>query len=763
MKLKHIFYATLFAAALLLPQRQGFAIPAQRGVVVFEQPDGSSFKGYIRGDEFSHISTTLGGEAILQDSEGWWCYALFDAEGRRHCSGVRVGGAASETSLSGSPASLYGASRASIIARSRDIPYEKIGMAARQRRQAVSFLCPDGETPMKKFLREKGARAKETSATKSSAGTKATTKVQKNGIIILAAFKDVPFTYTREDFVKLITQEGYSLNGADGSAVDYFNDMFSSQIDFNFDISEIVTLPKNRKYYGGNDDDGQDLHPEEMIKDACIGADEAGVDFSKYDDDSDGYVDNVFVFYSGGDAAEGAGDDCIWAHAYYIHSGSARIDLVLDDKRIDRYACSAELKKTGDKEFQIARIGTFCHEYTHTFGLMDLYDTDYEKSGGKAEALWHVTALMDGGNANNSANTPPYYNALEREDLGIGTAIPLTNGTHTLRPINESGEYYRLDGPVEGEYFIFECRDNSSKWDKYIGGSGLLVYHIDKSESDAGKSDNYAKSFTAAERWLYNEVNCRPKRQCADLIEADPSTVTEFNGEGYELNYSTISRIYFPSTKTPVLDNSCGLEFTGGGSCTVSISDISLNSDKSVTFTVKGVGAVVKTDVFQTSAIVNITDDSLKENVRMKYWAKNAKDTVELKLTPLSDGRVAALLDSLSTSTTYNVEVRGIIDGKDSLRTTLSLKTLAIESKHPVIAFSSTGRGFDGSFNPGAKLPLRLYNASDAVEVKWYFNGKEINVGEDFYWNVTGSGVLKAVVFYEDGRKIAVMKAITVR
>ena len=760
MKFKHIFYATLFAAAMLLPQNQGFAIPAQRGVIVFQQPDGSSFKGYIRGDEFSHISTTLGGEAITQDSEGWWCYAVFDSEGKRHCSGVRVGGAASGVSLSGSSTSLYGASRASVIARSRNIPYEKIGSAARGRRQAVSFLCPDGETPMKKFLRENGALSKASS--KASAGTKATSKVQKNGIIILAAFKDVPFTYTREDFVNLVTQSGYSLDGADGSAVDYFNDMFSSQIDFNFDISEIVTLPKNRKYYGGNDDDGQDLHPEEMIKDACELAHDAGVDFSKYDDDSDGYVDNVFVFYSGGDAAEGAGDDCIWAHAYYIYSGSARIELTLDGKRIDRYACSAELKKTTEG-FQMARIGTFCHEFTHTFGLMDLYDTDYEKSGGQSEALWHVTALMDGGNSNNLANTPPYYNAVEREDLGIGTAISLTNGVHTLRPINESGEYYRLDGPVEGEYFLFECRDNSSKWDKYIGGSGLLVYHVDKSASDAGKSDNYAKSFTAAERWKYNEVNCRPKRQCADLIEADPSTVTEFNSDGYELSYSTISRIFFPSSKTPVLDNTSGLEFTNGGSCTVSISDIKLNSDKSVTFTVKGVGAVVKTDVFQTSAIVNITDDALKENVRMKYWAKSAKDTVELSLTPLSDGRVAALLDSLSTSTTYSVEVRGLIDGKDSLRTTLSFKTRAIESKHPVIALGSTGRALDGSFATGTKLPLMLYNASGAVEVHWYFNGKEIEAGEDYYWSLSGSGKLKAVIFYEDGRKIAVTKDITVK
>ncbi len=339
----------------------------------------------------------------------------------------------------------------------------------------------------------------------------------------------------------------------------------------------------------------------------------------------------------------------------------------------------------------------------------------------------------------------------------------LTNGTHTLRPINEKGEYYRLDGPVDGEYFLFECRDNSTKWDKYIGGSGMLVYHMDYSNRDAGKSDNYEKNLTASERWSYNEVNCRPDRQCANLVEADPSTVTEYRKADFQLNTSTISKIFFPNAKSPVLNNQNGLEFISGASCTVSISDIKINADKSVTFTVDGVGATVKTDVFQTSAILSITDDILKEDIRLSCIAKGSKDTLKLDLKPISDGRIVASLDSLKTSTTYSVEVRGKIDGVDSLRTSLSFKTLALESKHPVIAFSSTGRGFDGSFNSGAKLPLRLYNASDAVEVKWYFNEKEITVGEDLYWDITGSGTLKAIVFYEDGRKIAVTKKITVR
>ena len=52
----------------------------------------------------------------------------------------------------------------------------------------------------------------------------------------------------------------------------------------------------------------------------------------------------------------------------------------------------------------ISGIGTFCHEYSHTLGLPDFYDTDYEDNGGVAAGMWTATSLMDGGNYNNLGN-----------------------------------------------------------------------------------------------------------------------------------------------------------------------------------------------------------------------------------------------------------------------------------------------------------------------------------------------------------------------
>lgn len=564
MKRNILLYALALMTALACLPDTILAAPARKCLITYTQPDGSTFRGYVRGDEFCHFRTTESGRIIARDADGWWCYASYDEAGNLNVSETQVSAAnaAASTFSIGSGRQFY--------------------PKASERRRVFNETV--ARKPwMRNFLTQEG------SATKSGAAAK-----PKHGIIILAAFKDVPFKYSREYFVNMLTKNGYSYNGATGSALDYFNDQFGGLVDFRFDVSEVVTLPENRKYYGGNNRKGDDKNPEQMIIDACKLASENGTDFSKYDDDNDGYVDNVFVFFSGGDEADGSGEDCIWSHAYYIESGAGK-SLTLNGKRIDSYACTSELTPevveygggyavTG--KYVLAGIGTFCHEYSHTFGLPDLYDTDYELSGGQAEALWRSTGLMDGGNMNNNGNTPPNYNAIDRECLGLGEPVMLTDGPHEIEPINTDGTYYRIDTGTPDEYFLLECRDNKA-WDRHIGGKGLLVYHIDKSGNQAGKSDNYGKMLTAAERWnYYNEVNCRPDRQCADLIEADPNVVGQARSKGrsFSPDDSQIAAIFFPSGSQNKLNSANGLACWNTKESPVEISNIKIQSDGSVTF-----------------------------------------------------------------------------------------------------------------------------------------------------------------------------------
>ena len=291
----------------------------------------------------------------------------------------------------------------------------------------------------------------------------------RNGLIILVQFQDLPFRYSRDDFDTLINGDSPT------SALGYFNDQWTGRFHFHFDITEPVTLDHPYSYYGENGDNGTDSRPAEMIRDACLAAD-ADTDFSRYDNDGDGEVDNVFVFYAGADEAQLAGDDHIWSHQWYL--SSAGIRLTLDGVKIDNYACSSELLINADRSGydDLASIGTFCHEYTHTFGIPDLYDTNGDVEG-YAEGLWSSLDLMDAGNYNNRGFTPPAYSAVERWFFSLSEGTPLSPGEHVLSP---DGSFLYLETDREGEIFLLECRQESG-WDAYIGGSGLLIYHIDHS------------------------------------------------------------------------------------------------------------------------------------------------------------------------------------------------------------------------------------------------------------------------------------------
>lgn len=718
------------------------AAPAKRGTVTFTQPDGSTFRGYIRGDEFCHVKTTLSGKMIAQDGDGWWCYATYSADGKICISESHVSQADVAT------LSTNGASAAAL-----PDPSEK--------RAEFNRLTGERLNATRNFLGTDG-----TPATKAAALPK-----QKHGIVILAQFKDVQFKYKKENFENMLSQSGYSFNGATGSAMDYFNEQFGGSVEFSFDVSDIVQLPENVKYYGGNDSDGNDRNAVQMAIDACNGAAEAGVDFSKYDDDNDGYVDNVFIVFAGGDEADGAGDDCIWAHAYYIESGEGQ-KLELSGKRIDSYACASELTPTYEEfgggyglTYTLSGIGTFCHEYSHTLGLPDLYDTDYQKSGGQSEALWTTSGLMDGGNSNNGGNTPPNYNAIDRECLGIGEALELTEGSISLEPINHSGRYYKIESDVAGEYFLLECRSSNELWDKHIGGSGMLVYHIDKSVNYAGKSDTYGRTLTASQRWNYNEVNCRPDRQCADLIEADPKAVSQARrGTSFYPTDALRKRIFFPYGSYNTLGPSEGLKTWEGNSCGVQIYGVTLNDDGSISFTVsqpKEMSATVEESIFQSTAILDITTSNVDGEISVKYGISGKTLSSEVKASPHGDGEYLVRLDNLSSRTAYKAEIYATSDGGAQTKIgSASFTTKAVTGAYPLIYVKVDGRNEDGTFDIGTRIPLVLNNASAAKEVKWYFEGKEIDSEKDVFLTVANSGVLKAVLTFSDGVQTSIVKQI---
>ena len=68
----------------------------------------------------------------------------------------------------------------------------------------------------------------------------------------------------------------------------------------------------------------------------------------------------------------------------------------------------------------------------------------------------------------------------------------------------------------------------------------------------------------------------------------------------------------------------------------------------------------------------------------------------------------------------------------------------------------------DGTLPEGSRLPLRVYNAGEAAEITWKFNGKVITAGGDGYFTVKESGELKACIIWDDGSEEAIVKEIII-
>lgn len=452
------------------------AVPRQVSVT---QSDGSTITVRIYGDEKFHYTTTVDGYLIAQ-RDGIYYYATAQTEG------IKI------SSVRASDPVVRTASEADFLF------FKSKGVS-------TSFK----EAADRKYQMTRLGKGLDTGFP---------TKGKIRSLVLLVNFSDKKFqsSTAKDDFDRLLNMEGYSDNGATGSARDYFVSNSNGEFLPDFDVYGPIDLPKTASYYGENDRYGIDLHPEEMVAEACrLAKEKFGVDFSKYDYNNDGILDNVFVFYAGTNEAEGGGDYTIWPHRAELDE-----DLTIDGKKISIYACTSEISLAGGYPV-MAGIGTFCHEFGHVLGWPDFYDTDGEV-GGLSEGVWDWS-LMCVGSYNNNGRTPPAIGSVERMHVGWITPEELVyTGNYELEDLLESNKAYLIKTDMENEVFILENRQNVNSWDRYIGGHGLVIWHVDRSE-------RRVEGYSASDRWAYNMPNNVKSHQCYRMITARPGS-----NDGYQ-------------------------------------------------------------------------------------------------------------------------------------------------------------------------------------------------------------------------------------
>ena len=360
-----------------------------------------------------------------------------------------------------------------------------------------------------------------------------------HALVVLVEFQDVKFTVPdiRNAIDKMLNEEGYSDYNSNGSARDYYIACSNGQFQPTFDVCDVVTLSENVSFYGERGTYGQgysynDYYWSKGLREALLKLDDT-VDFSKYDYDNDGKIDNIFFFYAGYGEADGTRQDrehaLIWPHQGDYTQTRVLYDdwesVVLDGKTFATYACGNELPgeiPTGESYPYLTGIGTFCHEYGHVLGLPDMYDTNggSTKTPGKFDIM--DQGSYNGGYKNIMMTQPPLFSAYERwlcrwveadllpADIEDSNGDPI-DGVDITLPTNSKDDinmaYARMKRPVGTaywpEYYFFETRTPES-WDSTLPQHGLYIWHVQFDRS----------------RWVNNEVNTGGK-PAVELVPYD--------------------------------------------------------------------------------------------------------------------------------------------------------------------------------------------------------------------------------------------------
>ena len=468
-----------FAAFILISAGlAAYAVPAKPGLLTRTQPDGSEINVRLLGDEFHHYFLSEDGYYIVEDA-GFFYYADVDASGRTVKSDIKVTPVAARSAEAAAFLSGVDMQRVNSLMQTT--------AEARQSRMAQTARCTaPAFAPAASSAAMRGPGL--------FPGTHFPVMGKQKGLVILVEYQDIKMTISNpyDYFNNMLNLEGFSENGGTGSAVDFYREASMGQFDPEFDVYGPVTLANNRSYYGGNDWSGNDQNPGMMVVEAIEQLD-AEVDFSQYDRDGDGYVDNVFIFYAGqGEASYGPASS-VWPHAWVLEY-AVGYNPVHDGVRFSRYACSNEYERNGPDG-----VGTFIHEFSHVMGLPDLYATSYTSAF--TPGSW---SCMDYGPYNNNGRTPPTYGAFERYALGWMEPMEISGPLNATLPVITTNKAGIVKTPSANEFFLFENRQQSG-WDKYIPGHGMLVWHIDYNESV----------------WDQNTVNNSASHQYVDIEEAD--------------------------------------------------------------------------------------------------------------------------------------------------------------------------------------------------------------------------------------------------
>lgn len=372
----------LLTLAIVVAYATAMARPAEPGTHTVTLPDGSTLQVVLAGDEWHHSFVTLDGHTVQQGDDGFYYYVTTDGISKT------IAHDAEERSMD-----------------------EKAFIEANRDNMTLHALYEVKMRNGKLRSRTQGVSIK---------AAEVPTSGSPRIPVLLVQYSNVNMKHTKAQFEAHYNTQTWSV-------LQYFTDQSKGAFTPQFDIYGVYTLPNNRRYYGGNNSNGDDQRLGQMVSDAISKAGNE-INWSQYDNDGDGYADACIVVYAGPGEAAGAAAETIWPAQWYLSASDYGNFVTRNNTKIDKFAVFCELYGSSDSGTSLDGIGTFCHEFSHCLGLPDFYPTDYSNHFGMGS--WSV---MHGGCDNNNGNRPCSYTAYERNFLGwMNLSTPTEGETYTI-------------------------------------------------------------------------------------------------------------------------------------------------------------------------------------------------------------------------------------------------------------------------------------------------------------------------------------------
>lgn len=553
MKVRNLIFGTM----LLLCSTRAGAVPAYPGLIHATQADGTPITIQRLGDEYGSITLTADGFPL------WYNTATANYEYATLASGTLQ---------------TTGIVATDVAVRQQAVKSVLSGID----RQAVSSwfaskLQAAHQTAAKSRMRH-AMRPNKTVRMND-----VPTLGQHEALIILVQFSDVKFKMDDPAayYDRFFHKEGFSDNGACGSAHDFYYQSSAGKYDPQFRVFGPVTVSMNHTAYAGTMQGTANTW--KMIREAVAQADSLyDINFKDFDTDGDGKVDNVYCIYAGYGQADSKDNSSIWPHSGYLSEayqgsgGYANETIEKDGVTIDRYTVSQEINGQTDLT---CGIGTFVHEFGHVLGLADHYNNGNATATNQL-GYWD---LMASGSYNGEQNCPATFSAFERYSLGwlnLTTLSPTTDSIITVSPLIDSNSAYRVSVPgSSNEYFIVENRQQKS-WDECLPGHGLLVWHIDEDQ----------------DTWNKNMPNYDATHQHVDIVEADGHSSRQGKASDAFPGTSGITSFEFSDWSSTRRFGFAWLDETVGANCRVLLSgtDFHLPAPTEISVSdVKGTSATI--------------------------------------------------------------------------------------------------------------------------------------------------------------------------